>query len=199
MIEDADIPAETVRAFAAHLATEMGITFVSPFPAWLSLYFRALGMTPHGVTIGRTIYTPHPIGPTVPGWSGWSQIVTLTHEAQHVVQGERASMLSRAVDYVTSAARRTETETQCLAAEMELELWRRGTIAPWWFAARASSLGSYHVASVDLAVAERHLRSHAATVRSVGAVSRAGRIAISWLDAHAPELRHPSVPSRARS
>lgn len=199
MIEDADIPAETVQAFAAHLGETLGITFVSPFPAWLSLYFRAIGMTPHGVTIGRTVYTPHPIGPTLPGWSGWSQVTTLVHEAQHVVQGERASMLSRAVDYVTSTARRTETETQCMGAEMELELWRRGEIALWWFGTRASSLGRYHVSGVDLAVAERHLRVLAPTVRRYGYVTVAGRIAIQWLDRHAPELRHPSVRSRESS
>lgn len=199
MIEDADIPAETVRAFAAHLGREMGVTFVSPFPAWLTLYFRVLGMTPHGVTIGRTIYTPRPIGPTLPGWSGWAQIVTLVHEAQHVVQGESAPMLSRLADYVTSTAKRTKSETQCMAAEMELEMWRRGEIARWWFAARASSLGSYHVAGMDLAVCERHLRSLAPTVRDGGYATEAGRIAIQWLDVHALELRHPSVRSRAGS
>lgn len=197
MIHDADIPAETVRAFAAHLGRELGITFVSPFPAWLELYFRVLGMTPHGVTIGKTIYTPRPLGPTLPGWSGWSQIVTLVHEAQHALQGEGRSLLERAVDYAVSTARRTETETQCFAAEMELELWRRGEVPRWWFGARASSLGGYHVSGVDLTVCERHLRVLAPTVRRSGYVTHAGRVAIQWLDMHAPELRHPSVVSRA--
>jgi hypothetical protein len=199
MIHDADIPAETVRAFAAHLGETLGVTFVSPFPAWLDAWFSLVGMTPSGVTIGRTVYTPNPIGPTLPGWSGWDQIATLTHEAQHVVQGERRSLVERAIDYATSTAKRTAVECECFAAEMELEHWRRGKVATWWLGARASSLGSYHVKGVDLQVAERYLRAFAPTVRRYGYVSRAGRVAIEWLDAHAPELRHPSVPSRGAS
>lgn len=199
MIEDRDIPAETVRAFAAHLETELGVRFVTPFPAWLSVYFSIVGMSPSGVTIGRTIYTSRPLGPTLPGWSGWAQIATLTHEAQHALQGAGRSLLERAIDYAGSTARRTEIETECMSAEMELEHWRRGEIAPWWFAARAGALGSYHVGAVDLAVAERHLRTRAPTVRRSGYVTLAGRVAIQWLDVHAPELRHPSVRSRGAS
>lgn len=199
VIHDADIPAETVRAFADYMASELGIEFVSPLPSWLAAYFSVVGFEPGGVTIGRTVYTPHPLGPTVPGWSGWTQIAVVAHESQHVVQGERLSLLERAVDYVTSTAKRTAVECECFAAEMELEHWRRGTVASWWFGARASSLGSYHVKGVDLQAAERYLRALAPTVRRWGHVTHAGRLAIIWLDEHAPELRHPSVPSRAGS
>jgi hypothetical protein len=199
MIEDRDVPAETVRAFAEHLEAEIGVRFVTPFPAWLSAYFSIVGMSPSGVTIGRTIYTSRPLGPTLPGWSGWAQIVALTHEVQHALQGAGRSLLERAIDYAGSTARRTETETECLSAEMELEHWRRGEIARWWFAARASALGAYHVKDVDLAVCERHLRAHAPTVRRSGYVTHAGRVAIQWLDNHAPELRHPSIASRGVS
>lgn len=199
MIADADIPAETVRAFAEHLTRELGASVVSPTPGWLRAYLSLAGGNPdrYALTVGRTIYMPVEIGATRPGWSAWSQMVLLTHECQHVAQGERRSMLERAFDYATSTARRTETETQAFAAELELELWRRGEIASWWFGARASSLGAYHVSGVDLAVCERHLRVLAPTVRRSGYVTHAGRIAIQWLDRHAPQLRHPSVPSRS--
>lgn len=201
MIADADIPGHVVRAFAAHLARELGASVVSPMPGYLRTYLSIMGGNPdrYALTVGRTIYMPVELGATRPGWSAWSQMMLLVHECQHVAQGERRSMLERAIDYATSTARRTEVETQAFSAELELEHWRRGEIAAWWFSARASSLGAYHVSGVDLAVCERHLRVLSPTVRRSGYVTHAGRVAIQWLDRHAPELRHPSVPSRASS
>lgn len=192
MIADADVSPEIVRSFAAHMEREIGATIQGPpVPGYLRAYVSIMGGDPsrYALTLGRSVYLPVPIGPTAPGWSGWSQIVTITHECQHVLQGQHRSMIERAIDYATSTARRTQTETECLAAEMELELWRRGVIEPWWFSSRAMSLGGYHVSAVDLAVAERHLCALAPTVRRSGYVTHAGRVAIQWLNLNARELR----------
>lgn len=200
MIDDADVPAETVRAFAAHVMAAHGATLART-PGWLRSWLSVQGGDPdhYAVTIGRTVYMPIEVGATVAGWSAWEQVSVIAHECQHVYQGETRSMLARALDYALSTARRTETECQAFAAQLELEMWRRGVIAPWWPGVRASALRAYHVSDADLLVAERYLRALAPTVRRSGYVTHAGRVAIRWLDQHAPELRHPSVPSRSPS
>lgn len=201
MIEDADILAETVRAFAAHMATHFRAS-IGLTPAWLHVWARVQGQDPRrfAFTVGRTIYLPVPVGPTVEGWAGWSQMTLIAHECQHVHQDDDGrGLVARTIDYVASTARRTQAESEAFGAMLELEMWRRGAIADWWPRVRATSLLSYHVTAQDIEVARRHLLVLAPTVRRYGYVTEAGRVAIQWLDVHAPELRHPSVRSRAAS
>lgn len=198
MIADESVSPSVVVGLGAHLADALGAR-VETHPGWVRAYLGAMGDPDSwALTVGRTVYMPHPLGRPGAGWTCWEQISVLCHEMQHVAQGDRGgSLIARAWDYVTSSARRTETECHAFATQLELEWWRRGEVASWWPRVRAASLRSYHVTEADLLVAERHLRALAPTVRRSGYVTHAGRVAIQWLDRHAPQLRHPSVPSRS--
>lgn len=201
MIADSDVDPEIVRAFAAHMATHFRAS-IGLTPAWLQVWARVQGQDPNrfAFTTGRAIYLPVPVGPTVEGWAGWSQISVITHECEHVHQDDDGrGLIARTIDYVTSRARRTQVESEAFAAQLDLEMWRRGAIAEWWPRVRADSLRSYHVTAADIEVARRHLLVLAPQVRRGAFASEAGRAAITWLDHHAPELRHPSVSSRSSS
>lgn len=198
MIEDADIPAETVRAFASHMAASFNAT-IGRTPAFVQSALRLVGMKPekYATTLGRAIFFPVELGSSTPDWSPWSQMTVMTHECQHVHDNVSRGFIEKGWDYLTSTARRTEHESRAFGSMLELEMWRRGEVAQWWPHVRADSLRSYHVTEADLLVAERHLRVLAPIVRRDGFVTAAGRVAINWLDLNAPELRHPSVKRRA--
>lgn len=195
MIADADIPAETVRAFAAHMSKEFGVT-IGRTPALIQAGLRLVGMKPerYATTVGKNVYFPIELGATQEGWSAWDQISVLTHECQHAI--EKTDLATRAVEYLGSSARRTEIECRAFAAQLALHFWRYGEIEPWWPRVRVESLKSYHVTTADLAVAERYLKVHAPVIRDGGLTTAAGAAALEWLEENAPELRHPSRARR---
>ena len=204
MIADSDIPAETVRAFAAHMAEEYGARIVlrgsDLVGAAVDTGLRAIGLDPsrYATTVGRTIYVPEPIGADHATWNRWGQIVTITHECQHIHQHDTTGLVAHALRYARAAGR-TMLEADAYATEMELARWRYGTVEQWWIDWRPRALGAYLVSEADIATMRRVLLSRAPTVRRGGVVTHAGRTAIGWLDEHAPELRAPGVASRAPS
>lgn len=199
MIEDRDIPRALVEDYAAHMARTHGVT-IARRPAWLDAAQRAIGIDPtrYATTIGRSIYLPMDPGDTSLGWSPWEQVSTLAHECEHAVQSDGRE-LAYAADYLLHPERRTAIECRAFAAQLDLELWRRGSVGSWWPHVRAAALRSYHVSPTDLVVAERHLAVLVPTARAGGVVSSAGLTAMRWLDEHAPDLRAPGVPSRRPS
>lgn len=197
MIEDADIDPAIVRAFAEHMAKVSNAT-IGRTPEIIQTGLRLVGMQPemYATTMGSHIFFPIDLGVATPEWSPWSQITVMAHECQHVIDNASRSFVAKGWDYLTSPARRTEHENRAHAAQLELEMWRRGEVAQWWPGVKAAALKSYHVTEADILVAERYLRVLAPVVRRGGFVSVAGREAVAWLDANAPELRHPSVKAR---
>lgn len=203
MIPDADIPLDLVRRYVEAMSASVGATPAVRWPL-LGMAQRVIGIDPsqYATTIGRDILGPAPWGSpelVLLGWSPWAQMSTYAHECEHVRQHDAHGAIAHAWDYLTSPARRVQRECEAMVPQMELEIWRRGLVADWWPRVRAEALRAYLVREADLAVAERHLRALAPTVRAGGLVSRSGAVAIRWLDEHAPELRHPTVAPRRPS
>lgn len=202
MIEDRDIPRDLVLAFAASMCSAYSARIVTRGPegAWLDVAMRAIGLDPsrYATTVGRTIYVPQPIGSPHAVWDSWGQIVTITHECQHIAQHDRAGALAHVWRYA-SAAGRTSLETEAYATELDLMRWRRGSVGGWWPSWRAQAIRSYLVGAADPDVMRRALASMAVTSQRGGLVTSAGVVAIDWLDRHAPDLRAPGVPSRRPS
>lgn len=203
MIPDADIPRDLVLAFAEHMARSYRARVANKNGAdgaLLDASLRVLGLDPsrYATTIGRTIYVPQPIGSPHAVWDLWGQVVTITHECQHIAQTDRMGALPYAWRYA-SAAGRTALEAEAYSTELDLMRWRRGSVGGWWPSWRAQAIRSYLVGESDPEVMRRHLASLAATSRRGGLVTSAGVVAIDWLDRHAPELRHPAVPTRLPS
>lgn len=200
MIEDRDIPLETVRRFVDAMSTTFGARPSVRSPV-VDLGLRLVGMDPstYATTTIRDVTAPAPWGSVelvALGWSPWSQISVYAHECTHVVQHDAHGLVEHAWQYLTQPARRVERECEALVPQLELEMWRRGTVAEWWPRVRAEALRAYLVSDADVQVAERYLRALAPTVRAGGIVSIAGRAAIEWLDEHAAELRAPDAPRR---
>lgn len=184
---------QTVRAYAEHMAREFGATLHEqgdPIGLVLGLGLRAVGMDPsrYATTLADHIFTPFRFGEERPGWGLWDQMEVLAHECQHVEQYRRRNIL-HGIDYITSAARREGIEAQCLSANLELHHWRYGLVESWYPHARVEGLAAYGCSAKDVAVAEKHLRTIAASAKRGLVISRAARVAISWLEEHAPEIR----------
>jgi hypothetical protein len=200
VIEDADIPLETVRRFIDAISVNFGAR-PKVRSSVVDLGLRIIGMNPntYATTTGSDVTAPAPWG-TVElvalGWGPWSQISVFTHEVVHVEQSREHGFVKHGWEYLTSPVRRVERECQAMAPQMELEMWRRGYVADWWPRVRAEALRAYLVKEEDLLVAEKYLRSLAPTVRAGGFISPVGRFAIQWLDDNAPELRGPNVRAR---
>ena len=202
MIEDREIPRDLALAFAGAMCSAYRASIVTrgAASAWLDLPLRAIGIDPsrYATTVGRTIYVPQPIGSPHETWDTWGQVVTVTHECQHIAQHDRTGALAHAWRYA-SAAGRTALETEAYATELDLMRWRRGSVGAWWPAWRSQAIRSYLVGEADPEVMRRALASMAATSRRGGTVTSAGVVALDWLDRHAPELRAPGIATRAPS
>ena len=165
---------------AAWALNKMGITGTSEF------------LEHFVTTIGHTIYTPFVVGVPMAGWSLWAQVSVCAHEHQHVVQLERDGAIKFFAKYLLSAARRAELEVDAYRCDMELWWWHRGEMLD--AGELANQLLSYGCRPEDVVTAERSLRSAAVTVEHGGLITEAAKVAVSWLAAHAPDLRHPSPP-----
>lgn len=200
MIEDRDIPLELVRRYVDAMSATFGARPSVRSPV-VDLGLRIVGMDPstYATTTVHDVTAPAPWGSVelvALGWSPWTQISVYAHECMHVVQTDEHGVIKHGWEYLTSAPRRVQRECEAMAPQLELELWRRGVVAEWWPRVRADALRAYLVSEADVDVAERYLRSLAATVRAGGIVSPTGAAAIAWLDEHAPELRAPDAPPR---
>lgn len=185
---------EIVRAYANHMVREFGATLHEqgdPIGFALGLGLRVVGMDParYATTLADHIFTPFRFGERIEGaWSLWDQVVVLAHECQHVEQWRRRNLL-HGFDYITSTARREGIEAECLSVNLELHHWRYGQVESWYPASRAGGLAAYGCSAQDIVVAEKHLRSIAASAKRGLVISRAARVAIHWLEDNALDVR----------
>lgn len=184
---------EQTRAFAKHMVREFGATLHEagdPIGFTIGLGLRIVGMDPsrYATTLTDHIFTPFRFGEQMLGWSLWDQMSVLAHECQHVEQWRRRNLL-HGYDYITSAARREGIEAECLSANVELHFWRYGMVESWYPRARAEGLRAYGCSAQDVVVAEKHLRSIGASAKRGLVISRAARVAVAWLEQHAPEIK----------
>lgn len=207
---DADIPAETVRAYAGHMARSYGASIA---PKASSQTMRAAGaalrvlgvglgdrwLTDVVTTMGATIFVPFAIGERGGRWSPWEQIAVIAHECQHVHQHARDGLIGPGLAYLLDTAHRTAHEAEAYVTSAELHWWRYGSLEGWWLEHRATAMHGYGVSDRDVSYMRAHLLAAAPTIRRGGLISHAGRTAIAWLDGHAPELRAAAVASRGAS
>jgi hypothetical protein len=193
-----DVKPATVRAFWAFMTDRYRTTVKAKADAVemvaLAQVLQQMGIVSadgflrqYATTLGRRIYLPF-----VPGEGAdlWSQIVVGVHEHQHVEQLDRESV-AFLWNYATRPAKRTLYEAEAYRSNMELSFWRTGQVpSP---AALAATLRAYGVSETDVKVAEKALAISAVAVRAGGVANGASKVAIEWLNANAPELRHAAA------
>lgn len=189
---------EHVRAFADHMAHRFrasivdkrsagAMVVVAAFVDRMGVVDQARFQERFATTVGRTIFLPFEPGVPTPAWPLWTQMVVLTHECQHIVQYDRLGPWTFGLRYLTQSGQRAVLEAEAYRCQLELYHWKTGGI----LAAKllAASLKSYAVTDADLRVAEAMLASSAISVKRGATLTEAGRVALDWLDAFAPELR----------
>ncbi|HEU4408397.1 MAG TPA: hypothetical protein VFS43_24245 [Polyangiaceae bacterium] len=194
---------EEVRAFWAFLTAHYGTTvvdkadaaemaLVAAFLDRLGVMDRARFLANYTTTIGRRIYLPFELGK---GQDLWHQMVIAVHEHQHVVQLDRDGWLAFTGGYLLRTATRARYETEAYRTHLELHFWRTGAM----LSARdlAAKLRAYGCSGEDVVVAEKVLRLSEPAVRQGAALVPATRVALSWLNAHAPHLRASSTAGGA--
>lgn len=188
---------EVVAAFWAHMQAHYGTCLVNKLSnaesELIALALDRLGVLDRGeflenfaTTIGKRIYVPFEPGVPRKGWDLWSQIVICVHEHQHVVQHEREGIEYEA-RYLIDRAARTNYEVEAMRSNLELAYWHTGkTPSP---KALAKQLYNYACRAGDVAVAEKSLALAAVSVRSGAVLNEATKVALDWLNEHAPEFR----------
>lgn len=135
-------------------------------------------------TVGSRIYMPKPHrdDPLL-------FIEILTHECQHVLQFQESG-LKFAWLYLAEAEARVKYEADAYAAGLAVERWLTGHTdnnkIEWVV---ESLVSSYHLRAEDASLAEKMLKSHYVSIKNGIVMSKAGREAISWLNANHPELK----------
>lgn len=157
----------------------------------LARFFGATGIAKGGdfksrftTTVGSRIYMPKPHrdDPLL-------FIEILTHECQHVLQFQESG-LKFAWLYLAEAEARVKYEADAYAAGLAVERWLTGHTDDnkiEWIV--DSLVSSYHLRAEDANLAEKMLKSHYASIKNGIVMSKAGREAISWLEANHPELK----------
>lgn len=182
-----------------HLRRTFGTTTVSKPNAAemrsLAQFLAAIGvvdasefLTSYATTLGRRIYIPFEVGTAQRGWGLWTQILTGVLEHQHVVQLDEHGVIAFALRYLGSRSGRALLEADAYRTSLELHYWRFGELPPLDGMASAV-LGGYALREDDVAVAQRVLELSARAVARGAIVTRAGRVAIDWLERHAPTLQ----------
>ena len=137
------------------------------------------------MTIGKTIYVPFRIGEGDPR-TLWAQILTCVHEHEHVAQYAEHGWWFMA-KYILRSADRVHFEAEAYRTELELTWWRtKQVMTPSIIVNR---LKEYGLARPDLLVAEKTLALSIPPIMQGAVFSKAGAIAIDWLDANAQQLR----------
>ena len=191
--------AELVREFWRQMTRAYGTRVIDKESAWemrlVGLFLSRIHILDEGeflrrytTTIGKRIYTPFDVGISHEHYDLWGQITVCVHEHQHVEQLLRDGWLKFAGRYLVSSAARAAYEAEAFRSNMELHFWRFGEIPNLRLLAKG--LEHYGCDQNDIDLAERMLELSAATVRRGGVVNRSSQKAISWLERHAPELKH---------
>lgn len=154
----------------------------------------AMGISDNGAfmkrfatTVGRRIFLPFTPGEVSGKWDLWKQLCTGAHEHEHIAQLDRDGSLRFAWRYLRSAATRAQYEAEARTSELELHFWRFGSLPQ--LESVVEGLASYSMGKADRAAALATVRSNAEAVRRGAILTLAGKTAIRWLDAHAPELQ----------
>ena len=190
--------AALVRDFWAFMTKRFGTRVIAKADA---IEMRAVGaaldamgvadkrdfMSRFATTVGRRIYLPFTPGDDNSTWDPWEQLRTCAHEHTHVVQFDRDGALRFGYRYLRSDSARAQYEAEARTTELELHFWRFGSIPRLELA--VEGLASYSLGKSDIAAALTTLRSNAEAVKRGAVLTKAGRIAIHWLNDHAPELR----------
>ncbi len=147
-------------------------------------------MSRYATTIGRRIYVPFTIGQPTGGFDLWTQVVLAVHEHQHVEQVKRHGWFRFVLRYLMSSRARAMFEADAYRTALELEHWRSGRIpSPAHYARK---LGDYGASADDIRAAEQILISTARSIKRGAIITPAAKIAIAWLNEHAPELKRRS-------
>lgn len=137
-------------------------------------------------TIGARIYLPFTPGDTEDPSKLWGQVLTITHETQHVIQHYREG-LDYSMSYATQPARRALWEAEAYRTSSALWFWRHGWVLDP--AEVLAPLASYGLGPHERAVAERYLRLSLVSIKRGLVLDDAARSAIAWLALNVPELR----------
>lgn len=188
---------EVARAFVAHMAQTFSAV-ISPKKNAIEMLAVASALSRMGVldrqdflanyatTLGRRVYLPFTPGEASGVWNLWAQMVTFTHECQHVVQYDRLGALRFGRDYLASSSGRAKLEAEAYRTNLELHHWRFGVVSDAHLL--ASGLRSYGCNDADIAFADQYLRLSGASVAAGAVINRSTRTALEWLEANAPEL-----------
>jgi hypothetical protein len=198
-IRKAEPKAELVRDFWKQMTRAYGTRVIDKRSAWgmrlVGMFLARIDVLDESdflrrytTTIGKRIYTPFDVGVPHEHYGLWNQITVCVHEHQHVEQLLRDGWLKFAGRYLVSSAARAAYEAEAFRCNMELHFWRFGEVPDLKRLARR--LEHYGCDWADIDMAARMLELSAATVRRGGIVNRASQKAISWLERHAPELKH---------
>ena len=159
-------------------ATEMRL--VGWFLGTMGILDKTRFINGFATTVGRRIYLPFEPGDLSLDVSLWSQVATIVHECQHVVQYDKFGAVSFVSKYLGSTAGRTSLEVDAYTTAIELEWWRsQRKIDP---ASLALLMKDYAVKDLDIKVAAVCLRTIAETVWSGAVVTTTSRAAINWFE-----------------
>lgn len=194
-----DVTPAMVRGLFAHMQRALGTVVKSkPDASEMRLIASFLGtmgvVDPHAflanyaTTLDHRIYVPFTPGEPLRGWTLWAQIVTCAHEHQHVVQANEQGIARFAARYLASRADRVMFEANAYCTELELHFWRFGAV-PALDGYMAQALAGYGVRPEDIEVAQRVIERYAESVRRGAVITRAGALAIDWLNHNAVEIR----------
>lgn len=194
-----EVTRATVVGLWDHMRRRFGTTTVSkPSASEMRLLADVLGrlgvvdaqafLTRYATTIGRRIYVPFEVGVPQRGWSLWSQLSICVHEHQHVVQLDEHGPIPFALRYLGSRSGRALLEADAYRTSLELHYWRFGEL-PRLDGMAHAVLSGYALRTEDVEIAQRVLELSGEAIQRGAVITRAGRAAIDWLQADAPELR----------
>lgn len=188
-----------VRGLWAHLSRELHSTVVhKPTAGEMQAIASVLGamgivdayafLSNYATTIDHRIYVPFTVGEPLRGWTLWAQLTTAVHEHQHVAQIDEFGTFVFALRYLTSKSGRALLEADAFRTELELHFWRFGAV-PDLAGFAAARLVGYGLGADEILIAQRVLEQSAESIRRGVVITRAGRMAITWLNINAPSLR----------
>jgi hypothetical protein len=141
-------------------------------------------------TLGHRIYVPFEVGVPQAGYDLWWQVLTCTHECQHVHQfaSSAGSGLEFSWDYLASHAARASYEAEAYTCNLELEWWRKKAFGrtPAQYAAL---LTSYGCDAADIAVVTKRLALELVTIKAGGIITEATKTALGWLESNVGRLK----------
>lgn len=189
--------AEAFDSQTVHKGNAAEMRVVADFLHKLGILEKRAFLDRFATTLGRRIYIPFQIGIESPGRTLWGQMLTCVHEHQHVAQARKDGLAEFALNYATSSAKRSRYEADAYRTHMELEMWRFGEIRAD-ATQLAQKLDSYAVKPLDIGVAEKILSLSAESIRRGAVVTRASKVAITWLDQYASDLTDHVRPTSER-